>query len=73
MAQTVSTVVNPQRRLCSGVALETLLTQRQCGKCGEPGHNTRTFKKDALGSSESDCTTVHEFSVNFVRDNDDSE
>jgi uncharacterized low-complexity protein len=72
VAQTASTVVNPQRRLCSGSALKTLSTKRRCGKCGEPEHNARTCKKDALKSSESDCTTAHEFSGSSVRDNDHS-
>ena len=71
-AQTASAVVNPQRRLCSGGALGTLPTQRRCGKCGESGHNARTCKKEALESSESDCTTVHEFLGSSVGDNDDS-
>jgi hypothetical protein len=73
VAQTASTVVNPQRRLCSGCALGTLPTQRRCSKCEEPGHNARTCKKDALESSELDCTTAHEFSGSSVGDNDDSE
>jgi hypothetical protein len=34
VTQTASTVVNPQRRLCSSSALGTLFTPCRCDKCG---------------------------------------
>ena len=46
-------------------------TQRRCGKCGETGHNARTYQEDREPSSESEASTQYIFSDGSSSNNED--
>ena len=57
-----STQASQKRARGSGGIGETQPTQKCCRRCGEIGHNTRTYSKVEEEISELDASTIYTFS-----------